>query len=71
MAYRECPHTGGVLCDAQVRCSVCGWNPAVAEYRKSKLQAPKKPKEKKKSRPSGANTGSGNLRAHNYKHTSR
>ena len=60
MAYRECPHTGGVLCNAQVRCAVCGWNPEVARLRQEKLRQPKPGKEK--SRPSGANAGSGNLR---------
>lgn len=64
MAYRECPHNGGVLCQHQARCKVCGWNPAVAQLRQEKLREPKTvvEKRKKKSRPSGANTGSGNLR---------
>lgn len=62
MSERKCPYTGGVQCIEQVRCCVCGWNPAVARSQQEKLREPKPvEKGKKKSRPSGANTGSGNL----------
>lgn len=54
MADRECPHTGGVLCDAQVRCGVCEWNPVVTEFRQNKLRGVQPQKQ-----PGESNTGEG------------
>lgn len=67
MAYRDCPHTPGVVCDSRSECRWCGWHPKEIEPRKkmiaagemSELWGEKKLRIKKKSRPSGANAESG------------
>ena len=61
MAYRDCPHADGVICDQQVRCSVCGWNPQVAEFRRNKRM---QPKQDKKSRPGESSSEGGRQSAH-------
>lgn len=68
MAYRDCPHTPGIICDSRSECRFCGWHPKEIERRQKVLDSEglhtnalgkKKLRIKKKSRPSGANAESG------------
>ena len=68
MAYRDCSHTPGIICDSRSECRFCGWHPKEIERRKKILESEglytnalgtKKLRIKKKSRPSGANAESG------------
>lgn len=37
MAFRDCPHTPGVICDSRSDCRWCGWHPKEVEYRKKMI----------------------------------
>jgi hypothetical protein len=37
MAYRDCPHTPGIMCDTKSSCERCGWYPQEAERRKKMI----------------------------------
>ena len=39
MAYRDCPHTPGVMCDSRSECRWCGWHPKEIERRKKMIDA--------------------------------
>ena len=68
MAYRNCPHNSGVICDGKDICERCGWERKEAARRMHIVQnespsvnwkGQKYFPLKKKSRPSGANAESG------------
>lgn len=67
MAYRDCPHTPGVVCDSKGSCERCGWYPPEGGRRLQDIRDGKMSKgfwgmlklRIKKSRPSGANAESG------------
>ena len=68
MAYRDCPHTPGVICDNQSECKRCGWEQKEAKRRLQAIEDGRPVRNrkglqyfpvKKKSRPSGANAEGG------------
>lgn len=41
MAYKDCPHTPGIICDGRGGCERCGWEPNEKQRRKQAIDAGK------------------------------
>lgn len=68
MAYRDCPHTPGIVCDSRSECRWCGWHPKEIERRQELIRDGKlskgfwgmlKLRVKKKSRPGSSSSEGG------------